>query len=1311
MTFAAWVAVASAVASAVTMAITLSQGKPSMNSSDQGALLQKKGVDNPRLISFGNCLVPASVVYKNVRNSDRKWMMQVHSLGHGVFRKVKQVYIDEQPIFADLLGNDLAEQWHTSPIDGFRNVQIGIRRGNYNNQVWPQIVANGDGEWTDAMKGNSIASLQFLVERPDTRGAKDQEYRIMGTQFQSSALVEGIAVIDPTLDPMLLGIHDVSKRVWMNGTKEAYRNPVLQLLTYLLDPMYGAQLKPSMVNLQTFINSMNWCYQNGMVGDGYINQNDTYQKIIEGFANSWGGIIYLENGKICCAPETVGPVVETINESDLIDDLDISNDRGDYVNLVKVEWQDKDTQYNKNTFIIPNNINTDPTIQEDGKVFDTSIEVPMSTDIAYIKRFANRELKRSRLCRKQAVFTINNLDKHLKINDIFVINNELYNLDSNTKWRVQKIESSLDDKVLQSKITAIQYDARVYDTSDYKDSVVGGDLGRPNLNILPPTDLKFVQNNTTDIGSGMFSFESQYYGEQTFRIQYKLSSSTSTEWTQYGEFPFSNVMITGLQSGTNYDFKVQCAATIGSSRWSELKNQRVNKNISLPAVKNLVGNFTSANAVWTWDAINEPIVNNSVVANTYNNLSEIVHYYEVSILHGITTKKTYKTTTPNFTYLFDENSKNGLSRDVTARITPVSIYGDRGQTTSLKLFNEPMAQPSGVAVSSQLKSLTVTWDNPSEPSLGILDYASSDIYLVPNQQTVASDQYLLATSNTGSFTKLMPDSQKTGWIRISHRDTFGHTSPITASPALYYSQTTIDDEITDSEFDKNIKEIEDNLAAAEADITKAKSDIIKNATDITTTKQTVTAQGAQINQVSTVASGNSGKIASLETTLEATEADLNAKITTNKNAITTTNSAMSQLDNRLTASVGANTSAIQQQGIAITTLDSSLSSFKTSTTAEMNGIKGSVTTIQQTQANTDGKVNSLYTLKLTSGNKVSGLSLGNDGETSTFDVLSDVFRVASSSTGTPVTAFEVRNGSVMMRNALIGSLTASQISADAINGNHIAANSIIVAGSGATSATLNGSDPTWRIYAGSGSTTPSSAPFRVNTDGKLFATNAEISGIVNATSGNFTGIVNATGGNFTGPVSISNRLNMTGGYLDGRAGQDSLNFNSGRTRIDSNGTFHCVNAQIRGTLQVVDLVGDVYRKGFYTLPTINPVILSGGSGQREFMRANIGSQDFNQRVVLSIIEIPVRMYDNPGKCEVWYQVEGQSPTWLVNIDGPSNTKAPNITDFSVMVPAGKTYVRFYIVPFNRVTYQRVNPINGVIEIMKYEQIGFSVSSS
>ncbi|ATP09818.1 phage tail tip fiber protein [Aeromonas salmonicida] len=1283
MTVAAWIAVASAAVSAVSLAISLSQGTPALGGSDQGALLNRKGVDNPRQIAYGKCLVPGAVVYKNVRNADRKWMTQVHSLGHGPFKKIDAVYIDEQPIFAHV-GNDLAEKWVYADQNGFGNFQVGTRRGNYQNEVWPLIVGNGDGEWTDDMKGHSIASLQFLVERPDTKGAKDQEYRVMGTQFQSSALVEGVPVIDPTLDPMLLGISDPSKRVWMNGSKEVYRNPVYQLLSYLCDPMYGVALKPSMINLQTFINSAQWCEREGMKGDGYINQNDTYQKIIEGFASSWGGNIYLEDGKICCAPETVSPVVETIYENDLIGSMTVTNDRGGYANLIKVEWQDKDTQYNKNTFIIPSDIQTDPTIQEDGKVFERSVEIPMSTDIEYIKRYANRELKRERLCRKEAVFTINNLDKTLRLNDVFVINNELYGLDADTKWRVFKIEQSLDDKVIQSKITAIQYDSRVYDTSDYMDSNVGGDLGRPSINILPVADLRFVQNNTTDIGSGMLSFESQYYGEQTFRIQYKLSASSSSEWIPYGEFPFSNVMITGLQSGTNYDFKVQCAATIGSSKWSELKNQRVNKNISLPAVKNLSGNFTSANAVWTWDAINEPIVNNSVVANTYNNLSELVHYYEVAILHGVTTKKTYRTTTPNFNYLFDENSKNGLSRDVTARVTAISIYGDRGQTTSLKLFNEPMAQPSGVAVSSQLKSLTVTWDNPSEPLLGILDYASSDIYLVPTQQTVASDQYLIATSNTGTFNELMPDSQKTGWIRIAHRDVFGHTSPITASPALYYSQTTIDDEITDSQFDQNMKELEDNLAAAEADITKAKSDIIKNATDITTTKQTVTAQGAQINHVSTVASGNSGKIVSLETTLEATEADLNAKITTNKNAITTTNSAMSQLDNRLTASVGANTSAIQQQGIAITNLDSSLSSFKTSTTAEMNGIKGSVTTIQQTQANTDGKVNSLYTLKLTSGNKVSGLSLGNDGETSTFDVLSDVFRVASSSTGTPVTAFEVRNGSVMMRNALIGSLTASQISADAINGNHIAANSIIVAGSGATSATLNGSDPTWRIYAGA--LAPASAPFRVSGAGQLVATNANITGAITATSGSFTGAISASSGSVTG------RLNVGTAYIDGRAGQNFLTGASGRFVVDDSGNMTCQYAVINGgtfngTVSVDNLVGDIVKSGFVDYPHIPPSqkFISGGS-EFPFLSFTFPVTSYKQTLHLAKISFLLTNGGNANYADLYWKFSNGSTIQLQRANStsggqPYDFKLDQLDNQFIEIPIGVSWVQLVVKPY------------------------------
>jgi len=275
-----------------------------------------------------------------------------------------------------------------------------------------------------------------------------------------------------------------------------------------------------------------------------------------------------------------------------------------------------------------------------------------------------------------------------------------------------------------------------------------------------------------------------------------------------------------------------------------------------------------------------------------------------------------------------------------------------------------------------------------------------------------------------------------------------------------------------------------------------------------------------LDQVKQEQETQGGKITQLQNRVSLTE----TSITENKTLIETANTKLAQLDTK-----------VEAQGVVIT---------------------------DQTQAisTVDGTVNALRTIKLDGNGKVSGLQMGNDGSTSTVDFLTDVFRI-SSSAGT-ASVFEVRGGKTMIKSLLVGDITASQIAADQINGNHIAANSIIQAGSGATSATLNGSDATWRIY--SGSITPASAPFRVSGAGQLVATNATI-----------TGAVNATSGTFSNTLTLNGRLNMTGGYIDGRSGYDTLNFNSGRTRIDSNGTFYCNNAVIRGTLQVQDLVGDI----------------------------------------------------------------------------------------------------------------------------------------
>jgi len=65
-------------------------------------------------------------------------------------------------------------------------------------------------------------------------------------------------------------------------------------------------------------------------------------------------------------------------------------------------------------------------------------------------------------------------------------------------------------------------------------------------------------------------------------------------------------------------------------------------------------------------------------------------------------------------------------------------------------------------------------------------------------------------------------------------------------------------------------------------------------------------------------------------------------------------------------------------------------------------------------------------------------------------------------------------------------IDGQSIYAHTITGTEISASAIITAGTGNNVAVLNGTDATWRIYAGHA--TPASAPFRVNQTGQCFAT-------------------------------------------------------------------------------------------------------------------------------------------------------------------------------------------------------------------------------
>ncbi|NEX74817.1 phage tail tip fiber protein [Aeromonas rivipollensis] len=1282
-------------ASLAMSAFTLLSSKPgNLNQQDPGVAVQRKGSDTPKIIAWGDTRIPSVRVYTNVNNNNSEMLAQVYSLGWGPLKSVEEIYIDGVPYFKT--SGDRSNVWSNQGAE-FPNVQMGIRRGLAVESVWSQITSNSDGELSNNHRGDRTGSVSLLARR-QVNMSGDNNVRFISPQVRIEALVHGNAVVDPRYDPLLLGATDITKRKWVDGSVISYRNPALCLLTYCLDPDFGVGLTADSIDINSFLLAANYCDQYGLKCDGFSNADDDHGTTIKDLASSFSSMVFIQDGLLTVRPNTKRPVKYTIREGDLVRDNAISvsnNNQSEYANAVVCEFQNKTTEYNKDKYALPANKWTDEAIISDGgNVKEFSLKLPYTTDPMHVKRFANEALKIRKYSKKSAKITIDNNDFDLRIGDVIRLVHVPLTVDA--LFTVDEIGNSLNEKVMESSISLSEYRDEFFDTN-YQDGIISGSQGNPNIIVLPVSGLNFIQNNTLTTGSGELSWTNQYKGDCSFRIEYRRTGTIT--WSYYNEVRTESCVMTNLQSGANYDFRVLVVTAYKTSSWATLNNVRINRSVSLPAVTGLNGNFVSRDAVFVWNPIKGAILNNSPVGDGVTDLSQLVSHYEISVKHGTVAKKTYRSSSPRFIYSYEENASNGLSRDLTVTVKGVSIYGDSSPDTVMTVRNEPMSAPSGVSVKAQLINLTVEWLSASDL---VSDYSATDIWITDSKTTAPTSLDLVASSSVGFFTALQ-DAKKSGWIWLAHRDVFGHESIPVYSAPMYFRQTTIDEELSDSEFGSNIETIENNLTQAQADITKAKTDILSNASEINTVKSTVTAQGVQITNVQTVANSNAGKIASLDTELSATEKDLNAKITTNQNAIVTTTQSMTSIDTRLTSAVGSNTSAIQQQGIAISNVDSALSLYKQENIAEVNGIKSSVTALSQAQVTTDGKVNSLYTLNVNANGKVAGMSLGATSQGSTIDFLSDTFRIASSTTGTPVTAFEVRGGQVMMRNALIGNLTASQINAGAINGNHIAATSIIQAGSGATSATLNGADANWRIYAGS--TTPGSAPFRVSTTGGLVATNATITGTINATSGTFNGTVNATGGNFTGYVQVGNS------YMSANPAHDFLNGNGGNFRVDRNGSLYANNGTFGGTIYADKISGDIVNAGLYTFPAATQTIQS--TVLHDVFRMNVPAVSWERHMLINRIPLSWRSLENGGRFNMYYR---DSTGRNQNVFGENKPMGlidgyPSMNNVSIRIPAGCTWVAISIQGDRRQTVGFGSlPIESNWQVFKSGSGGISITT-
>lgn len=186
--------------------------------------------------------------------------------------------------------------------------------------------------------------------------------------------------------------------------------------------------------------------------------------------------------------------------------------------------------------------------------------------------------------------------------------------------------------------------------------------------------------------------------------------------------------------------------------------------------------------------------------------------------------------------------------------------------------------------------------------------------------------------------------------------------------------------------------------------------------------------------------------------------------------------------------------------------------------------QGIISHLDKTIQDLEGNVKAITQIKHDVNGKVSGLIMGNDGETSTFDVIADKFRISSKAGDQAVFQVNSDTGKTVIREALIGELSADKIKSGVMSAERISSTSTLTVGSGLSSAKLSGTDANWRIAAGN--TAMGSAPFRVRKDGYLYASNAHIKGHVEATSGTFSGNLNITSSDASRVEIINNQINV-----------------------------------------------------------------------------------------------------------------------------------------------------------------------------------------
>ena len=1275
------------VATAVSAGISIYMASQFDNSvNDIGTSVNKSGTSAARNPVYGTCVANGIPVYNNVQNRNRANLLNVFACGIGV-TGIRQLYIDD----VEVLGSDLVSRRETpdggtnqlrygssSLINGFeKQCEIQLRAGLDTGVPMQLAIDYGDGEWTDAMRGDRVCAVAIRSRRI----VDEEAVRIMADQFKVSMLVDGLPLYDPRYNQIgEKQFYHTAPDIPENH-RECGRNPALAILDYLTNDYYGMGKPLEFFDIESFKAAATWCDENDFHIDGQLDNTQEFSKNIDDMLKCAN--LSLTNGGdfIQLRYEDVEMPVQDFDEHNIINGtLEITEQNSsDYANVIEVEFKNTELDEEKDVFTLPEDVNSDPQIIEDGFVESVTLSMPLvryagskrNDTYSPMKKIANRELAR-RKYQKQIRFDVDLYETPVRIFDIVTVTDEELGWEQK-EFRVTAIERSLSsDRFNIATISLTEYADEIYLGTR---NGGGGSAKLVKTEVSAPTNLNFSIEDYTSRGYGTLTWNRTWFeADAEFLVDYKRSSESA--WTRLGRTKDRLWKVARLFPDS-YDFRVATHSNLyGTSDFVQIDNYIVSSLGTLPNVTGAVGEFDGLVCEFKWDDMLDRQVEGDF--EDIKLVREVFSHYRVSLFdvsNGESLIDTFTTANNTFTWTYEQNVSASLTRSLRVKVEIVAIDGSMSNITSSATATAINAQcdvPTGLNNYGRLGAIWFNYD-PSADS----DWSGTEIHVSETAGFVPSSQTLAGvlgkqTSWTWYYPEGTPDNE-IRYIKIGHFDSFGRDN-IKFSPEQAIQNYHIDNDATP--FDDT--DLQNQIAANDAVLAAHEAELGQHDARMDGHDSTLASHNLRMNDHDTTLAAHETTMNNLQSDLDAAEQAFSEQIPNVSNELSQLRNAANAptlpsgtpIDTRInivaspdkteTAAwglfasnngksqfivaadefivAGGNNGNAANDDVAFYFSNGQLlinnATIKNLTASNIaaNAINsshiaaGSIVasdiatgTITSTQLAANSVTASEIAADAVTASKIAANAITSSHIAAGSIVASDIATGTITSTqlaANSVTASEIATNAVtankiaagaitaakISSNAIetnhlstgaitaakisSGAITASKISADAINGSHVSASSDIVVGSGYDIVRLNGSDSTWRIAAGNASM--SSSPFRVDKDGKMYATNAVVSGSVTATGGRISGSLYVGTGNNSSDYTVwyGNKHPNTNGesfrmVSDGK--YRLRQWYNGRTiwyQNDGSSYFLDVNpaantAKFYGTVQAEKIVGDI----------------------------------------------------------------------------------------------------------------------------------------